>query len=300
MAFLNQQIFNVNIDQNIISTPAGVGASTDQVPIVTLTQKNIVFVIDLLLDAGLRADFLIEATDTFAFAADVDFNPATANMMVSTNAEFNITGDRSDLDVTGGKISVRVDADTLPLENGLGIQPEIQLFGEIKIFAAAAINPKVIFTFPILARNTVDNSTSPLPPISNFYTKAEVDALLAAFAEQDTFATASPVDVTGLATHSLFTVPAGKIFIPEVLYDITDTISGGGVAHQYKLKTDLPRDLSSVLVSDSDTVDEFKRVDIADTTAVRAGRVVQVEVTTASTFTTHNVIFAVGGRMIDA
>ena len=123
---------------------------------------------------------LFSLTDSWGLSADDDYDVASALMLQSLDAEFNIANDRSDLDVVNGKISFRIDADVTELSDGLGVLPEIDLKGEIQVFNSGEANPKAVFRLDMVARNLVDNaSAGPSPtPAASCYTKTQADALV--------------------------------------------------------------------------------------------------------------------------
>lgn len=77
----------------------------------------------VLINADLKKDgaattFNPDPASTWNFRVDTDFD-SSPDLIVSENDQFNIVGDRTDLDIAGGKISFRVDTNTTQLETEL-------------------------------------------------------------------------------------------------------------------------------------------------------------------------------------
>ncbi len=289
----------VNIERDRQTSATGQDVSQKELPTVTLSQKNLVLGIDLIREGGGAVTDILLANDSFSFAADDDFDSGSTPLMLSPDVEFNVPGDRPDLDIVNGKISVRLDADTAELGTSLGTTREKVITGEIKAFNSSETNPKLISHFQILARNLVEGGGVPGAPVSNFYTKAEADALFYTKAAVDALVAgglpfeSANVDFKTPATHNIATVPAGKKWLPLWFFDRTDAITTPAAAASIKLKTDGPRDLTSVVVSDSNAVDDITRVQLTDTTLVLAGEILQAEITVGSTAATHDGKFSV-------
>ena len=290
-----------NIDQQKLVDSGNSEIFTPQnSPVVFRDLEDIVFTMDFFRDNGTLATDVFELTDTWSFEADDDFDEASTSLIQSLDAEFNIGGDRSDLDVAGGKISWRVDTTSTNLETAIDTLGELSLTGEVKVTAAAATVPKARFQFKLIVKNKVHSTGTPGSPVSNFYTKAEVDALLAGKNDTVDFATVTTIDFTATATHDVTTVPTGKVMIVERVLDITKTITGAGTAAFWKPKTDAPTDLGSAIESDSNALNAIGRREITHETTIPAGEKVQIEITTGSTATTHTGQFIVIGRVKDA
>lgn len=287
MALQSLNIF-YNVDIGRQSGANGEEARQDTFPLIYRQQKDLIVNVDFIRTGGGAATGIFLATDTFEFAADVDFISGTVVALKTLNTGFNTPGDRPDLDVAGGKITFRVDGNTVELVEKLGSEAAITLFAEIKAFPLAISDPKAVFQFIFNARNLVDPAGGvPNPPISNFFTKAEILSLIAGFNTRS-FEVAV-ADFKTPATFDLYTVPAGKLGKVVSVEDVTDAISGGGTPHTFKAKTDDgPRDLGTPILSTSDTVGRQTRVLITDLDMIPAGSKVQAEITIGSTFTTHS------------
>jgi len=106
------------------------------------------------------------------------------------------------------------------------------------------------------------------------------------------------IDFTTTGTTDILTVPAGRIFWVVFCMDVTGVITGGGVAHSYKIKTDSAVDIIPSDLSLSNALLNFSRREAADNIALAAGEKVQVEITVASTFTTHTGKFYIHGFQV--
>lgn len=289
-----------NVESQKQSNSRGQSKGTIRQPIVTLKQQNLVIGVDFVDSDGVPVTDLLTLTDTFSFTADNDFATGTPLKLLSTDSEFNIVGDRPDLDVVNGKISFRIDAATLDLETLLGTEDFKELTGEIKIFDAATTNPKAVFRLTITANNLVDNSgAGPSPsPVALFFTKIEVIALLAGKEDLGS-GQSTTIDFTVSGTTDIFTVLVDTVYRLEDVGDRTDSISGSGSPHTFKVKTSAG-DLTSVLTSHATAVNEFTRIVTTHDVLLLAGTIVQYEVIDPSTFTTHTGRGMIGGRSFAA
>ncbi len=288
--------------QNIQILSDGAAANEGQFPELWQDQQNIVLHIDVVEDDGVTpVTDLFNTTDTFFLAIAQDFDHATTVLTDTDDSGFNNLADRADLDVENGKLSVRLDgfrAELVAFFLTLADRREQTVDAQIKVRNMGEPNQKKVLSFRIVLKNVLERGgVGPAPPTDNFFTKGETISLIAVLEPIQT----GTIDFKVAATHTLFTVPTDKAYIVDKISDRTDVISGGGVAHSYKVKTDAPLDISSVFLSASVAVDQISREDIQhDFIILPAGTIIQVEITNGSTFTTHDGRFILSGRLVDA
>jgi len=129
----------------------------------------------------------------------------------------------------------------------------------------------------------------------------DIPNILPTDVEQEVAEVITGIDWTATGTHDVFITTGGKLFVPEFLYDASQSISGSGTPPQFKLKTSAG-DITSVIQSVSDEVDElskftiFQDVPAAQQFLILGGVTIQIEIVVASTFTTHLGLYAVTGK----
>jgi len=129
---------------------------------------------------------------TFTCTVDTDFDHADDPLIKSFWAtDFNQSGDwdgtpPNNASVTAGRLSIRIDANTLAMIAALGTSAslsatfELKGYKELVIDAVPTIVPVDIIQFPVYCLNVMDYSgasgaTGPTPT-DNYYTKTEEDA----------------------------------------------------------------------------------------------------------------------------
>lgn len=302
MAQLLTSIF-YNIETGKQSNSSGLSKSVFAVPIVYLKQKDLIINVDFVRANGAAVTDLFTLTDTWGFSADDDFDVGSALQLQSSDGEFNVPGDRSDLDVVNGKISFRIDADTTELTTALAALSDLELTGEIQVFNAAETNPKAVFRFKITARNLVDNaSAGPAPvPAASFYTKGETDALLGGKEDLRT-RPVLPVDATVGATTDIQTTPAIRKRIVKNYYIETTAITGAAAMPDIEIKTDGGAILvpaTTMLVSEG-VVGGLMRLKTVHNRILAAAEKTQVRIAVAGTSTTHVLTVYDDGIEVDA
>lgn len=302
MSFQRVQVF-YNIETAALSNSVGRTLRPADFPRITEGQKNLVLKIDYIRTGGDLVTDLFLNSDTYNFNGAQDFDDATALLMQTTDSGFNFAGDRTDLDVTGGKHSLRWDADSAPLVtflDGTPILPSSEIMGQIDVFPAAVTEPKSSFGFKYFVLNAL-TGTGPAAPLTNFYTKAETDALLAGKEDKQTTA-ATNKDGTVAAVHDVFTVPASRDSMPLKGFVKTVSITGSAVLPKIRWKTDGGIILHGpVLMSASEGLaGGIMRFSFGNDEALVAGTIVQAEITDAGTSTTHVLDFRYNGIEEDA
>lgn len=308
------QTVNYNIDTRRQASVTGATQRNQPLVKVTRRQQNQILAINLVRNGGAPVDDLITNTDVFSWVAELkdDFDQTTVVQMKTTNSGINQIGDRPDLDILNGKLSVQLDADTAELLTSLGAAAGalsgFTLNMELQIRDFGNPLPKAVFRWDtdsgdgLTVLNIIDDAgAGPGPtPIVLFYTIVEIDALLAGKEELQTFQT-GVIDFVAGATTAVVTIPGPNAFIPLRVFDRTDTITGGGVAHEFQIETDAPRDLMSVpQQSLSNLVNKMTRVDISDDIIVLPGEIIRVKFPTVSTFATHTGRVVLNGLLVGA
>ena len=88
------------------------------------------------------------------FVADTSFAASHADLVVSTNAQFNIAADWSGISVVGGKICWRVDTATDLLTTAMADAATLAGYGELWMIAPGE-NPSLIVQFSITFKGIV-------------------------------------------------------------------------------------------------------------------------------------------------
>ncbi len=107
------------------------------------------------------------------------------------------------------------------------------------------------------------------------------------------------IDFTSTGDTVVFTVPSGRVFIPDRLLNYADILTGYAAAHTYKLKTG-GGDVFSAHASGHAAVLDVDVDDLPGTQAYAAGTVFTFEVTVAGTSTTHDGHAILTGVLLDA
>jgi len=234
MAVLPNEIF-INVDGGFESQENGKSKIQNGQEIKVTLSQNPIWGITCLKDDGEAQTF--ELTDTFSFVADNDFNAATTEPIRSPNSEFNVPGDWVSLDVVNGLISVRIDANTAELQTKLGTtNSEVELIGELQVFAAAATEPYIVSRFQVITRNLVDKSgVVPPPVITGFYSSAQVDSLLIDKEDLITYDSLPNIDVKSAAATNLVAMSGSEWGLVESIR-IVEKVLTGAVTSDFTFK----------------------------------------------------------------
>ena len=109
----------------------------------------------------------------------------------------------------------------------------------------------------------------------------------------------SSIDTTAAGASALYTVPAGKRFIPiSAMFDCT-VLTGTGAAHSAKWTADAA-DITTALQSSNAAVNDVDMDVLPGATAYGAGTVLSYEVTSVSTYDTHEGTAVLWGLLYDA
>lgn len=110
-------------------------------------------------------------------------------MMSILNADFNVVGDRTDLSVVTGKLSVRMRADAITFGSvlnpaGADALELLQCMAEIRAYKSILVDsviqsvPVLFIQFPIICKNDLSSGATETSLTSSYYTKTEMDARL--------------------------------------------------------------------------------------------------------------------------
>jgi hypothetical protein len=168
-----------NVDTQRFCDASGAALAIEQLPRITLTQQLYLNLI-LLKDDGSR--FAYNDDDVLSWAADDDWDDASSVLLATADAHIN-----ADDDFAGaarfpglGIVAIRVDADSANLQAALGTAEQIVVYGELKIYRPAAVNPYFIGQMEMRARNLVDHAGITPPPVpGSYYARSQIDALIA-------------------------------------------------------------------------------------------------------------------------
>lgn len=122
---------------------------------------------------GSNYTFTVNATLTYIYAADDEVNISDPPLIAVENAEV----DQTDKDT--GVFVLTLDGNTVTMRDALEGVPSLQdVFFEIQVRDGSA-DLILVCQFPFYAYNIMqDDGVIPAPADGNYYTKAEVDALL--------------------------------------------------------------------------------------------------------------------------
>ena len=298
MSFETFPVF-IERKRNVQVLAGNAQANAVDFPELWVDQQNVVLHIDLINADGTPVTDLFNLNDTFSLAIAEDFDHGTTVLSDTDDSGFNVPAHRSDLDVVNGKISVLLNGFKTEFIDFLDKKREEILNVQIKVFNVSETNQKKVMSFFINGKNVLERGAlGPGEPVENFFTKAETLALIAVLKPIQT----NNIDFKVSATHDLLSVPTDAAYIIDDFSDRTDTISGSGTPHSFKLITDLgPTDLTSIILSDSNSLNTISRVSVQHgKIIVPPGTKIQAVITDPSTFTTHEGRFVLHGRLVDA
>lgn len=123
---------SVNTDRANVATAENFDREQD---IKLYRKTEALFLVDLISDdpsveGGFKL-FKPELASVWAFNIDNTFDPTSSDLVASDDSQFNIAGDRSDLDVANGKISFRVATTSTALETALGVDAGQDMTAEL-------------------------------------------------------------------------------------------------------------------------------------------------------------------------
>ena len=233
----NRKIIYVyfNVDTGQLVDVNNVPVSNNVWPSISFKEYPVMF---LTLYKGFQQGVAVPYTDfpetmTFTAAVDTDFDHTTGLMIKSRfAADINIPGDWASASITQGRLSIRLSANTLEYEEKIGTTEILDAYFELQGFIQTDIEgtPTVVLSsilrFPIIAKNTLDDSegSTPLPmdPLSGYYPYWTVDALLAQ--KSDLYHTASghgDFRQDSAATGTDFTYGAGRLQVGKTVYNVS-------------------------------------------------------------------------------
>ncbi len=202
-----------NVDRQRFSDAEGTPLALEQLPRIALTQQA-VLALTCIRDDGTPAAF--NSDDSFSWAADDDWSSVSDVALLSPDSEVNRAGDWSEANPAAGKLGIRVDADSAALQAVLGSEAEVLLHGELKVYAAGATKPYFVGRMELYARNLVDFAGVTPPAIpANFYSRSEVDGLLAGLVESGDLA-----DYLKATAPTTLTVANGEVTATQLAHAI--------------------------------------------------------------------------------
>lgn len=144
--------------------------------------KTVIFCFTFLDEANLAITFF--ENDSFTLAADADFIHGEDPLMLFAGPEcVNLPGDWDDTDPLHGKISIRVNCNTVGFEQKIGSAEDLIVRMEVRrIFG----NFQTVLHADAIARNTVFlNEHSPEMAAPEYYTAAQSEQLFAGFSNEN-------------------------------------------------------------------------------------------------------------------
>jgi hypothetical protein len=229
---------------------------------------------------------------TFRAAIDNDFDQETNVMSRSTSLMIDTS------QAALGLLRVTHDMDTAKAYSVLnaaedGVEPVffeivgVDSLGDEKFFDHMDIN----------ARMPIDAQGATEPPPESATLWADKTWVEAAFEKIRSAAVA--VDFKTAQLNTVFTVPTGKLFISKQAFVICTAITGSGTPHSFKWLANSAA-LSAARQSDNAVQYDMDETELVPGRVYPAGTVIKLEVTAASTFTTHSGKAVIEGVMLNA
>lgn len=309
---LEIQTINYNIDTRLQSSSTGTTLRNQDLPRITRRQQNQVLAINLLRDDGSPVSDVINADDVFSWVAELkdDFDLSTTPQMKTLNANINRIGDRPDLDILNGKLSVLLDADTQELLDTLKDDAtaisSVTLNMELQIRNLGDSLAKAIYRWDVdngdglIVLNIADDAgAGPGPtPVGDFYTKTEIDSFLLTKEELQSPLANTGVDAKVAAVQNVFTLPALTEHIAQTGYVVTRAIAGlaGLPTIQWKTSGGLILSPAIVMLASEAVIGRIMEFELDNGIIIPAGDIIQAEVTNAATSTTHTIDYKYNGQ----
>lgn len=234
---------------------------------------------------------------TYSFAEDDDVDLLEPVMARSANSKFNVAGDWSALNVTGGKISVRVQCRSTEFASAIGTSSKIFPYCEIKKYYSGVRS--IICQHKVIAKNIVDDdSPAPAQVDSDYRTASAQDSIDNLKQPKGTYI----LDDVALKTaqqNTVYTVPSDKLFKPKFGEVMCKSVDTPGTAPSGKWLADSTELMSARVLSNVNTQYETEEDELNNSKYWPAGTVFKFEVTSASTATTHTGKAILKGELID-
>ena len=213
--------------------------------------------------------------------------------METLNGDFNVIGQRSDLDVVNGKISFKADADTTEFDTEIGVKESEQLFSQIEVYENGETKPYLVPKFIVIANNLVCGPTSPTPPLTDYFTKAETLSLLEDKEDLRIRKLVPVFDATATPSVVLHTVTASTVGVPIALYLRIETLTGS-ITNNFVYDLGITGDLTKYINGGTapagfDAVNEILPIDLSGFDSVPALSDLILTITTGSDATTMTV-----------
>jgi hypothetical protein len=238
-----------NVDRKCIVDSTNTPVSSSFYPVIYYKESPVIF---LTLYKGLVSGTAtpytsLSASMSFNMAINDTWNNATALMVKSRNAtDVNIAGDWSSADITQGRLSIRVDANTVGFAAEVGTEEWIEASLELQGWLTIDAVPKIVLVLrmPVLCYNLVDASdtstTGPADPVSSYYNAAYMDTFLADKAEllhgSDNHTDFSFDNVA--STGNDFYYRAGRLRVDNVIYDSASGVISCPAGSDYYVEID--------------------------------------------------------------
>ena len=145
--------------------------------------ETVIFCFTFLDEANQAITFL--ENDSFTLAADADFIHGEDPLMLFAGPEcVNLPGDWDDADPLHGKISIRVNCNTVGFEQKIGSAEDLIVRMEVRRISGNF--QTVLLHADAIARNTIFlNEHSPEMAVPEYYTAAQTEQLFAGFSEEN-------------------------------------------------------------------------------------------------------------------
>lgn len=145
--------------------------------------ETVIFCFTFLDEANQAINFL--ENDSFTLAADADFIHGEDPLMLFAGPEcVNLPGDWDDADPLHGKISIRVNCNTVGFEQKIGSAEDLIVRMEVRRISGNF--QTVLLHADAIARNTVFlNEHSPEMAVPKYYTAAQTEQLFAGFSNEN-------------------------------------------------------------------------------------------------------------------
>jgi len=186
--------------------------------------ETVIFCISLIDSQGNAVPYL--TSDTFEMSVDNNFlhnddlMAHTEGKADGTDSKVNVPGDWADVSAANGKLSVRVDFNTVSYETKIGGSEFIQVRTEIKKYDAGSENPAILMQALSTARNVVNGGEGePEEADPNYLTAAQTRALAASEAGNKW--------KTGSGSPTYSSETDGDLYLDTSNSDVYQVVSGG-------------------------------------------------------------------------
>lgn len=240
--------------------------------------------------------FVVSTTLTYSYDIGDSCQIMTPHIASSDNSMVNISGDWDDADIAAGKISVRVYFNTVPYRDRVGNNEEISDC-KLELVKYNSGNPSRLIQDGITCRNIVDDELS--EPVETDSSYSRLDSR---YSKICTFPHWALNAKTDLDEHEIIEIPTGWKFYLKTIFIECASISGSGALPTVKLIHNFAGGGSATIwegqLTDGTAANKLDQILANYGYSFVAGDSIGVQVTGASTYTTHIINTVIGGEML--